>query len=186
MATTRDNIVRWARWGVTNTGSIHYREVRPMPLTGRLPLTTDCSGFVTLCYKLAGAPDPNGLGYNGQGYTGTLLTHGTRIPLAAVKPGDVIVYGPGTGAHTAVVVEAGADPLTVSHGQESDPAYVRVSQDGRLPQTYLRFLPDDPAPGTVTITGPKGGLIARRPVAAAARLVPALVKRFGKIGIRKT
>jgi len=31
------------------------------------------------------------------------------------------------------------NPLTISHGQEGDPSYVHVSQDGRLPQTYLRF-----------------------------------------------
>jgi hypothetical protein len=137
---TRAGIVKWARgWGVANEPQIHYRETRPMPLTATLPLTTDCSGFVTLCYFLAGAPDPNGLGYNGQGYTRTLLAHGKHIPLAQVKPGDVIVYGPGAGWHTALIVEAGPDPLTVSHGQEKGPELVRVSQDGRLPQTYLRF-----------------------------------------------
>jgi len=135
----RSLIVKQARWGVANEPRIHYREARPMPLTATLPLTTDCSGFVTLCFFLAGAPDPNGLNYNGQGYTGTLLAHGQHIPLAAVKPGDAVVYGPGTGWHTALVVEAGHDPLTVSHGQEAGPQYCRVSQDGRLPQTYLRF-----------------------------------------------
>jgi len=36
-------------------------------------------------------------------------------------------------------VEAGEDPLTISHGQQGDPSYVRVSQDGRQPQRYLRF-----------------------------------------------
>ncbi|MHB8469552.1 MAG: Hint domain-containing protein [Gaiellaceae bacterium] len=45
-------------------------EMRPIPLARTLPLTTDCSGFVTLCYHLAGAPDPNGRGYDGQGWTG--------------------------------------------------------------------------------------------------------------------
>ena len=135
----RSQIVKWAYWGAAHEPSIHYRESRPMPLTAGLPMTTDCSGFVTLCYKLAGAPDPNGLGYNGSGYTGTLLSHGQHIPLAFVQPGDVIVYGPGTGWHTALVVKGGPDPLTVSHGREGGPAYTRVSQDGRLPQTYLRF-----------------------------------------------
>lgn len=135
----RSKIVKWAYWGAAHEPQIHYRESRPMPLKAGLPLTTDCSGFVTLCYRLAGAPDPNGLGYNGSGYTGTLLSHGQHIPLAFVQPGDVVVYGPGTGWHTALVVKAGSDPLTVSHGREGGPAFCRVSQDGRLPQTYLRF-----------------------------------------------
>ena len=100
---------------------------------GTVPITADCSAAVTLWYKWAGAPDPNGLNYNGTGYTGTLLGHGRHIALKDVLPGDVIVYGPGTGWHTALVVEAGPDPLTVSHGQQGDPNYCRVSQDGRLP-----------------------------------------------------
>jgi hypothetical protein len=56
-------------------------------------------------------------------------------------PGDVIVYGGGTGEHTAliVVVDGSKNPLTISHGQQSDPSYCHVNQDGRLPQTYLRF-----------------------------------------------
>lgn len=135
----RKHLVAWARWGVLHDPEIHYAEVRPMPLTAQLPMTTDCSGFVTFCYKQAGCADPNGAGYSGYGYTGTLLAHGRQVPLRSVLPGDLIVYGPGTGEHVAIVVEASTDPLTVSHGQESEPAYVRVSQDGRQPQRYLRF-----------------------------------------------
>ena len=139
MTDVRSQIVAWSRWGVAHEPLIHYQEIRPMPLTAKLPLTTDCSGFVTLCYYLAGAPDPNGLGYDGQGYTGTLLQHGQHIGLAQVEPGDAIVYGPATGWHTALIIEGGADPLTISHGDEAGPSIVRVSQDGREPQTYLRF-----------------------------------------------
>lgn len=106
---------------------------------GVLPVNADCSAFVTLCYNWAGAADPNGMGYNHTGYTGTLLSHGTKIALNQVQPGDVIVYGPGTGWHTALVIEGGPNPLTISHGQQGDPSYCHVSQDGRLPQTYLRF-----------------------------------------------
>ncbi len=149
--TARQRVVRWARWGVVSTKQIHYTEAagRDAWLTSRppnkLPLATDCSGFATLCYRMAGLPDPNGLKYVRLGYTGTLLDHamreGTILTRASLaKPGDLIVYGPGTGEHVAVVVQAGADPLTVSHGQESEPAYVRVSQDGRQPQRVCRYL----------------------------------------------
>lgn len=143
MADARSEIVKWARWGVENRGRFVYTE-GPQRMTqvagpGTGTIYCDCSAFVTYCYSWAGAPDPNAQGYNGSGYTGTLLAHGTPITLAQVQPGDVIVYGPGTGWHTALIVEAGPDPLTVSHGEQGDPNYCRVSQDGRLPQRYLRF-----------------------------------------------
>ena len=82
MATVRHQIVTAALWGIANEPQIHYGEIRPIPLARTLPLTTDCSGFVTVCYFLAGAPDPNGLDYSGEGWTGTLLRnleHG-RLP----------------------------------------------------------------------------------------------------------
>lgn len=149
--TRRQKVVKWARWGVNNTGAIHYTETpgraawtHAKPFN-RLPLSTDCSGFATLCYRLAGCKDPNGLGYATLGYTGTLLDCANRAgtiftDVSKAKPGDLIVYGPGTGEHVAIVVEAGKDPLTVSHGQESEPGYVKVSQDGRHPQRICRYL----------------------------------------------
>jgi len=147
MTDVRDTIVAWAKWSAANHAKFTYSE-GPQRMSGighpgKLPVTADCSAFVTLCYNWAGAADPNGQNYDHEGYTGTLLSHGTKIPLAQVQPGDVIVYGPGTGWHTALVVDvSGANaknPLTISHGQEGDPSYCHVSQDGRLPQTYLRF-----------------------------------------------
>jgi len=94
---------------------------------------------------MAGLPDPNGLGYQTLGYTGTLLDHAQKAgailtDVALAKPGDLIVYGPGTGEHVAVIVKAGKDPLTVSHGDESGPQLMRVSQDGRQPQRVCRYL----------------------------------------------
>lgn len=141
MPDVRTNIVSWGKTLLANKARMNYAEIRPIPLHNppKFPLTTDCSGFVTLCYYLAGAPDPNGLKYSGQGYTGTLLSHGRHITKEQALAGDVIVYGGGTGEHTALIIEAGADPVTISHGQQGDPSIVRVSQDGRLPQTYLRF-----------------------------------------------
>jgi hypothetical protein len=143
MSDARQNIVDWAKWGVEHHGQANYTEgptrMEGVHKPGVLPFDADCSAFFTYCYSWGGAADPNGQGYNGTGYTGTLLAHGTEIPLEQVQPGDAIVYGPGTGDHVAMVVEAGPDPLTVSHGQQGDPNYCRVSQDGRQPQRYLRF-----------------------------------------------
>jgi hypothetical protein len=53
----------------------------------------DCSAFVTNCYYGGGAPDPNGRNYDGQGYTGTLLSHGKVVPFSQIKPADLIMYG---------------------------------------------------------------------------------------------
>jgi cell wall-associated NlpC family hydrolase len=147
MTDVRDTIVAWAKWSASHHDKFNYTQ-GPLRMAninhaGVLPVNADCSSFVTLCYNWAGASDPNGMSYNHTGYTGTLLAHGKRIALKDVKPGDVIVYGAGTGEHTALVVDVtGANaknPLTISHGQQGDPSYVHVNQDGRLPQTYLRF-----------------------------------------------
>ena len=80
-----------------------------MPLRRTLPLATDCSGFATLCYFLAGAPDPNGLDYCGQGYTGTLLRHLPHVGQSDVRPGDIVVWGSYPGRHCAVVLEPGTE-----------------------------------------------------------------------------
>jgi len=141
----RDQIVGVARWGVRNEARIHYAEARPMPLRRTLPLATDCSGFATLCYFLAGAPDPNGLDYIGQGYTGTLLRHLPHLRPAAVQPGDIVVWGRYPGRHCAVVLEAGDDPLLASHGSERGPLEIAFSEEqgwqaGR-PVTWLNGLP---------------------------------------------
>ena len=159
MANVRQEIVGWAKWGVVNHNKFTYSEGSDRmhsigTKAGTLPITCDCSAFVTLCYFWAGAPDPNGLGYDHEGYTGTLLAHGIKIPLEQVLPGDVIVYGPDTGWHTALVIESGSDPLTVSMGKQGDPSLVRVSQDGRLPQTYLRFSTIKPNPVKKVVLAP--------------------------------
>ncbi len=142
-AAIRAAIVEHARWGIANEGQIHYQQLRPIDGIGqprKLPLQTDCSGFATLCYRWAGAPDPNGLGFNGQGYTGTILQHCRAIPLAAVQPGDLVTWGAAPGHHVALVLEAGPDPLLCSHGQEKGPAAIRFSLETQYqpaPVTWL-------------------------------------------------
>jgi hypothetical protein len=145
--TVRDQIVENARWGIENEPQIHYEQLRPMDAVHearKLPLHTDCSGFSTLCYAWAGAPDPNGVGFDGQGYTGTLLQHMQRIPLAHVQPGDLVVWGPSPGHHVALVLEPGPDPLLCSHGQEKGPLAIRFSVETQYqpqPATWLSCLP---------------------------------------------
>jgi hypothetical protein len=144
--TLREKIVENALWGIANEPRIHYSNSRPIDglhQAHKLPLNTDCSGFVTLCYAWAGAPDPNGRGYNGQGFTGDILQHGRRIPRSALQPGDLVVFGPGTGEHVVMVIQLAADPLVVSHGQEKGPLRTTLSVQvnaHHAPTTFLRAL----------------------------------------------
>lgn len=142
----RARIVAVARWGVAHQPEIHYREVRPIPyqpagVLHKLPFTTDCSGFVGICYRSAAAPDPSGENYNGAGNTGTLLAHGVKV--ANPEPGDVVIYGdPPTGHHAAIIVRGGGDPLTVSHGSEAGPLLITVSDERKFQPpgvTYRRY-----------------------------------------------
>lgn len=147
-----------ARWGVANQAAILYGEVRPIPLAAykarHLPLTTDCSGYVTCCYYAAGAGDPNGLGYDGQGYTGTLLTHLPHISRAQAEPGDLAVYGAYPGVHVVMLLQAGLvpapGPLVASHGVPWAPQIMPLDHmsagfPGR-PVTFLRGVPAAPPP----------------------------------------
>jgi hypothetical protein len=149
----RRKVVHHGQWGASKAVSpeIHYTEdgrrddwlIAKDP-TG-LPMWTDCSGWVTQCYYSAGLPDPNGLNYHYLGYTGTLLAAAEKqgsvfTDLSKAKPGDNIVVGPGTGAHTFVVVQAGKDPLVSTHGAEGV-QIIHASQDPRQPKRVCRVLP---------------------------------------------
>ncbi len=136
----RKTIVDWALWGCKNTGQIGYSQNGNVRLSalgsrGALPLATDCSAFLTLCYCWAGAPNPNGRGvYDARqpAYTGSMLDHCRRIPKSAAKPGDLVVWTPPSrGQHVCIVASGGADPMLVSHGDTSGPKRLRFSvEDG--------------------------------------------------------
>jgi len=146
----RHAITNWARWGAAHEPSIHYtqgasRDDYLHEPKGRLPLWTDCSGFVTYCYWASGTPDPSGLNYQYVGFTGTLLENAQKhgrilFDVSQAKPGDPIVIGPGSGWHAVVVLEAGADPLVASHGSETGPKIERLSVDTRRPKRVCQTL----------------------------------------------
>jgi hypothetical protein len=121
----RAAVVRAAQWGITHASSIHYSEgadrgdwLHEAPY--HLPQSTDCSGFATECYWLAGVIDALGLGSYEVGYTGTMLEHGVEVdePL----PGDLIVYGAFPGHHVTIYMETWHGAWKVaSHGDEHGP-----------------------------------------------------------------
>jgi hypothetical protein len=143
-ASLRERIVGCARGAVSGAKRIQYnsggRRMEGVRARIRLPFVPpfmDSSSFVTWCYWLAGASDPNGFGYNGVGYTGTMLATMTPIARDDVQPGDVVIWKPpATGQHVAIVVSTGKDPLLVSHGSDrgprEDPRLVRFSEEHRL------------------------------------------------------
>lgn len=138
-ATAADKVVAEAFWGYHNRAAIHYAQWRPIDGHGhphKLPLYTDCSGSVTDWYEWAGQKDPNGFGFNGLGYTGTLIDHGVRVTGPA-RPGNLAFYGWNaalrTAEHVAVyvsstrVVSLGSEigPLLLDHHYRSDLWQVR-------------------------------------------------------------
>ena len=134
--TQRNHLVRLARLLNKYAAQVDYAEVRPMSTTHITEsqlrcrfqsgghITCDCSESVTLMFRLAGLKDPNGLNYDGYGYTGDMLDH---LPIftdwAEVHEGTLIIFGPGTGTHVVMVVQPNGDnPQVYSHGSHANSA----------------------------------------------------------------
>lgn len=132
-ATERRHLVRLAQLLNRYAEQVLYAEVRPMS-TARLTetqlrcrlenkgtITTDCSETVTLMFRLAGLKDPNGLGYDGEGYTGTMLEHLTHFDQwGEVHAGTLIVFGKYPGTHVVMVTHPdGQNPIVYSHGSHA-------------------------------------------------------------------
>jgi len=142
-AGVRKRIVQAARAAVENEGTIGFLRVAPLPKERlpSVPATLNSTTFVTWCYWQAGAPDPNGNDYAGPSWTGALLAHGRRISKDQARPGDLVVFGAGTGQLAAVVVEAGPDPLLAVHPDASGPKIVRLSRMSATPEgAVVRWL----------------------------------------------
>jgi hypothetical protein len=91
-------------------------------------LIIDCSQYSALIARVCGGK----VSWSYDPYTGTFLEQWRRITKTQARPGDVRVYGPGTGHHMAVVFEPGSDPLMSSQGKESpDPHLIRDSIEQR-------------------------------------------------------
>jgi hypothetical protein len=134
----RQRVLSEALWGYNNRYSIHYAQIRPYRDVGhQLPQTMDCSAFATLCYKHAGAPDPNGMLYSGFGYTGTLSAHGLLVATSQARVGDLVFYGNGW-PYEHVAIYAGYGRV-VSHGSEGGPylCHMDYRWDRRAIRSYL-------------------------------------------------
>jgi hypothetical protein len=124
----RQKIVDAGFFWYHHRASIAYSQARAYQLRKppRIPHRWDCSAFVSNCYYAAGAKNPNGRPWDGLGYTGTLISHGTAISITQAKPGDLIFYGFSAGApgfrrgdptHVALYVGVvNGVPSVLSHG----------------------------------------------------------------------
>ena len=155
----RDGYVAAWRWAVAHRVENDYREVRPIPFW--LPafetsqrIETDCSGETALLAKWEGLPDPSGFAFDGQGNTGTLLHHCTKIAIAQALPADLIVYRAGAwdsyGHHVvAILARLGASDFEIgSNGHQGDPGQYMHStmaatqaREGYPDSVFLRWLP---------------------------------------------
>jgi hypothetical protein len=120
-----------------------YSQARPCPrtLADCATTATDCSGFATLCYKQAGAPDPNGLGYTGLGWTGTMMARGKKVGQA--QPGDLHFWT--NPAHVAI--DIGNNEI-IGWGSPPGPKKLTLAQEMSYHGGYYgvrRYLPPESA-----------------------------------------
>jgi hypothetical protein len=134
-------LVRDADYLIEHASLVHYtqtaarmtivRDQLKLPPLAR-SISEDCSSSTTGLYWLAKLPDPNGLGYNGQGYTGTEAQHGDVVwhlgqPLSLLRPGDLIFYGAFPHSHVTMYLGNGR---VFSHGSEGGPYNLPVLYRG--------------------------------------------------------
>lgn len=126
---------------IATKASKHYSQARPMRhlyLSPELEWTADCSGYVTGAYAWADkwtsfpVEDPNRLGYNGYGYTGTLLAANFHFKVPEGRryyAGDVALFGPPHATRHTTICRKGGTAQTsvwVSHGNEAGPYDTRL------------------------------------------------------------
>jgi hypothetical protein len=133
----RNAMADYCRRSIASEPQIHYEQYRPMRALGKPPepgFTADCSEHATCVYYWArkqtgiAVPDPNDSGYNGYGYTGTLVNNPRCSPKYLV--GDLAIYGSSTGDTEHVVTcyqeGDGSSAKWCSHGSEAAPYSVEL------------------------------------------------------------
>lgn len=118
------HIVYWCHLSLAYAGKMTYTEnwtqrqqFFARPVGKFLGASADCSQFVATLLKWGGVKT-----VTSTDYTGTLLQKGRLVTLA--KPGRVVIWGPGTGTHTAFITEKtpdGNDWYCVGFGHQGAP-----------------------------------------------------------------
>lgn len=139
----RAAIADYCRRTIANTAEWHYEQYRAMRSLGVKPEaggTSDCSEHATASYYWAkletgiAVPDPNHRGFDGYGYTGTLISN--PDVLAPYRVGDLALYGSSRSStsHVCTCYEGGDEGSAkwCSHGSEEGPYSVRLLYRGDL------------------------------------------------------
>ena|ERR1035438_3606081 len=150
----RGEVRRQAMLAVKNVKNFEYHEVRPLAVAYTPIILSDCSFFVKLVYWISGGRDPMKTNFSQWGNSVTLFEQGEHIPLAKVKVGDAVVWGPSGSSHAAIFVQPGktllkdGNPLLVSMGRPGSPEFVKLNDctagvaaagEAAFPVTFLRF-----------------------------------------------
>lgn len=137
----RTSISVYCGAAVQNEPRIHYSQQRPFPYIDHIGEgfhTLDCSGFVGNCFWNAMHDtaiylhDVCDYRYTGIGNTSSiesyLRAHGKRISGQPILVGDVVRWGQGLHAHTAICSTKGTESTAwfTSHGREGGPVKVRL------------------------------------------------------------
>jgi hypothetical protein len=122
-----------------------YSQIRPMQNLGVAPEAAqkaDCSTHSTDAYFWArlktgiAVPDPNHNGYNGYGYTGTLIANPRVSPTGRHEIGDLALYGRNasntTHVCTCYVAGTGSSSEWCSNGSDAAPYPVELRYRGDL------------------------------------------------------
>lgn len=122
----RASMVGWANWGVANCAHFFYDETAERSMMFNLKpgdlsktIHADCSQFYSSCAHWSGVQ-----GLTDTDYTGTLLEKGKALTAAEAKPGDCVIWGPGTGEHAAMFVAGG---YAIGFGHQGAPDRVAIS-----------------------------------------------------------
>jgi len=147
-AMQRSAMMSIAQFLIDNHDHINYAETRgpndPMSLRGGTladlerifrnggKISMDCSEAVTLICRLAGLRDPNGAGYDGYGYTGTLYDHLPHYGnVLDAHDGAIMIFGINPTVHAVMRMSSpdGKNPWLFSHGSQGGPRHIQLSDE---------------------------------------------------------
>lgn len=146
------SVAYWTSFLIPNANRLGYAETRPMVDMNdleALDIDEDCSTACTKDNKAADLPDPNGLFYSGEGFTGTMLKHLRRIARHQVQIADKVVFvdpNDPAGHHVCTVLEllANGDMVLGSNGRPVAPESVLLSVEAAaqasMGATEIHFL----------------------------------------------
>lgn len=119
-------LVNWAEVRPMSTARLTETQLRQRFLA-HLMITMDCDESVTLISRLSGLRDPNGLGYDGEGWTKSLLDHLPHFSdFNRAHVGTMIVIGRYPGEHVCMLTKRNdadpSNPNVYSHGSHAKSA----------------------------------------------------------------